>query len=202
MSVAGPLEWSATVRPAPGETLSGDAFVVEAFEGGALAAAIDGLGHGAPAALAAERAVATLREAPGAAPADLLQRCHAALARTRGAVVSLAAFDAAAGSMTWTGVGNVQAELFRLDPKARPTREALLLRGGVVGDRLPSLRVSALSVFPGDVLVLATDGIDRAFSSSIVVTDPVERIAASVLHDFGSAKDDALVVVARWRGAA
>ncbi len=36
-------------------------------------------------------------------------------------------------------------------------RETLLLRGGVVGDRLPPLRAAGLPLAPGDTLVLATD---------------------------------------------
>ena len=49
------IEWGVASRALPGETRSGDLHVVESFAGGALVAAVDGLGHGEEAADAADR---------------------------------------------------------------------------------------------------------------------------------------------------
>ncbi|MEN8132970.1 MAG: hypothetical protein ABFS45_22890, partial [Pseudomonadota bacterium] len=87
-------------------------------------------------------------------------------------------------------------------------RETLLLRGGVVGYQLPPLRASQLSITPGDTLVFATDGIRNGFtqglssSGPIFLQDPLQQIADRTLTLFGKATDDALVLVARYRGAA
>jgi hypothetical protein len=176
--------------------------VVEAFPGGALAAVIDGLGHGPGAARASARAAEALRRAPAIPVLDLVRRCHESLVGTRGAVLSLASFDAGSSSMTWTGVGNVQGELFRCDPAARPPREALLVHGGVLGARLPPLRSVRLPISVGDVLVLASDGVRSGFSDAVTLGSEVERIAQTVLRDHASRTDDALVLVVRWSGDA
>ena len=62
--------------------------------------------------------------------------------------MSLASFNALDGAMTWLGVGNVTGLLLRADAGAERKRESLLLRGGVVGYRLPPLRPVAIPIAP------------------------------------------------------
>ena len=51
------IEWAVAGAPIDGETESGDLHAVVQFEGGVLVGAVDGLGHGAEAAVAARAAV-------------------------------------------------------------------------------------------------------------------------------------------------
>ncbi len=90
-----------------GESESGDQHLIQPFAEGVLVAAVDGLGHGAEAAEAARIAVQTLREHAGESVIALARRCHRNLQRSRGAVMSLACFNAADSVMTWMGIGNV-----------------------------------------------------------------------------------------------
>src|SRR6202790_3048400 len=99
------VQWRTATRPYGGEAVSGDLDVVACYPGGVLAAVIDGLGHGPKAAAAAGAAAAVLRRQPGETVMDLMGLCHEALRRTRGAVISLASFNAAAATVTWLGVG-------------------------------------------------------------------------------------------------
>ena len=46
----------------------------------------------------------------------------------------------------------------------RAPTEGALTKGGVVGYNLPSIRVTGTELEPGDVMVLATDGIDSGFA--------------------------------------
>jgi serine phosphatase RsbU (regulator of sigma subunit) len=179
---------------------SGDLHAVVSFADGALVALIDGLGHGEEAAAAAAAAVAILESRPEDAVQDLLQRCHEGMRKTRGAVMSLASFDARGASMTWTGVGNVAAVLLRADDAPEPAAEALVARGGVVGYQLPPVRVATLRVWRGDVLVMATDGIRAGFTAGLATQHPPQEIAESILATFASGTDDARVVVARYLG--
>lgn len=192
------LELGVAERALPGEQRSGDRAVLVAFEGGALVAAIDGLGHGHEAAEAADIAAKVLAAHPDEEPERLLDACHAALARTRGAVMTLAWFDLVEESLIWTGVGNVEGRLVhgRAGPHA-PT-EGALTKGGVVGYNLPSIRVTGTDLEEGDVMVLATDGIDSGFARSITPGAPAQAIAARILSAHGKASDDALVVVVRY----
>jgi phosphoserine phosphatase RsbX len=194
------IEWGVASRPLAGQPVSGDTHVVAGFAGGVLVAAIDGLGHGREAAEAAALAAATLCAQPDRPVSDLLTQCHQALRRTRGAAISIASFDAAHGTMTWTGVGNVEGTLLRASPVARPEREALLVRGGIVGYSLPSARAATLAVMPGDTLILATDGVASAFKRGALHEGPLSELAAEMLRRHARDTDDALLLLARYIG--
>lgn len=190
------LAWATAGAALAGQTASGDRGVVVPFPGGALVALIDGLGHGREACLAADAAERVLLATPYE-PVDLLiQRCHDELRRTRGAVISLASFDAAQSSMTWLGVGNVEALLVRA--RSPEAAEAVAMRGGTVGYLLPPLNPRTLSVQPGDTLVLASDGIRHGFRQEVVPARTPQEIADQVMANWARTSDDACVVVARY----
>lgn len=201
------IEQGVAARAFPGENLSGDRHLVQPFPNGVLIAAVDGLGHGAAAAAAAKIAVATLESHAEEEPEALVHRCHQALRGTRGVVMSLASINAPEGRMAWLGVGNVDGLLLRLSGSP-PTREALLMRGGVVGYQLPPLRTSQLPVTAGDLLIFTTDGIRSDFAAGLPIDDPllrhqeIQEIADRILARFGKTTDDALVLVARYLGTA
>jgi negative regulator of sigma-B (phosphoserine phosphatase) len=178
---------------------SGDRHVVALFPDGALIAVIDGLGHGVEAAAAARTAADLLEASPQDPVTDLIQRCHQALRRTRGAVMSLASFHAVSSSITWAGVGNVDVVLLRSTATGK-SREVLLGRGGIVGYQLPAVRSASLPVGRGDTLIMTTDGIRGGFADRVDVRRPPQENAASILADYGKRTDDALVVVAQYRG--
>ena len=194
------IEWGVAAQPLEGEAESGDQYVVRPLPNGVLVAAVDGLGHGPEAAAAARSAVVTLEGYAHEPVISLVKRCHERLMRTRGVVMSLASFNALDNTMTWLGVGNVEGALLRADATARPARESILLRGGVVGYQLPALHASILPVTRGDVLILATDGIRGGFAEDVTLSDPPQRIAEQILARRARGTDDALVLVARYLG--
>jgi hypothetical protein len=194
------VDWGVADRPFPGEIESGDQYVVASCEGGVLAAVIDGLGHGAEAAVAARRAARLLSDEAGRPIRELVDRCHAALRSSRGAVMTIAAIDAENDLLTWTGVGNVEAVLLRAAEDAVPGREAIVSRAGVVGYQLPPLREVTLTIARGDVLVLATDGINRDFILESPLQMSAQGYASHLLDKYGEDKDDALILVARYLG--
>jgi hypothetical protein len=163
------IEWaSAGMALGGNDNESGDLHLIARFPNGALAAVMDGLGHGPEAAFAARQAARILEAGAGEPVIALVQRCHDGLRRTRGVVMSLASFTARDSSMVWIGVGNVETVLLRGDPSASRRREAISGRGGVVGYQLPPLRATALPVSRGDTLIMATDGIRTAFTVGLV----------------------------------
>jgi phosphoserine phosphatase RsbX len=183
-----------------GESVSGDQCLVRAYPGGVLVAAIDGLGHGDDAAVAAKRAVSVIGEDAGAPLEKLFERCHARLARTRGVVMSLAAFGPADDRLTWLGVGNVEGTLIRADPESRQPMESIMLLGGVVGFQLPRLRASTTQLGRGDTLILTTDGIESGFRHGLRAGGPAQELAEQIMKGHGKRNDDALVLVARYLG--
>ena len=121
-----------------GEERSGDLAVFAGYDGGALVAVVDGLGHGDAAADASAIASETIRRHRGEAPEALLRRCHAALRKTRGAVMTLAWFDLERHRLAWAGVGNVEARLVRGAAVYGDRHDSALVLGGVVGYNLPT----------------------------------------------------------------
>jgi phosphoserine phosphatase RsbX len=183
-----------------GEVRSGDVAVFAPSARGGLVAAIDGLGHGDDANAAAEAAAAILREHPDEPPQAVLKRCHEALRRTRGAVMTLAWFDVAAGTLEWTGVGNVEARLLRASAGADERLASPVVLGGVVGYNLPTARMGRVGLERGDAVVMATDGVRADYSLSLEPGVPAQELAERVLARHGKGTDDALAVAVRYLG--
>jgi negative regulator of sigma-B (phosphoserine phosphatase) len=196
---AGFIEWGWAGRALDGRD-SGDLHVVAPFADGVLIGLVDGLGHGPEAAEAARVAVRVLEAHADESVLALIGRCNQALRKTRGAVISLASFDVRDSCLTWIGIGNVDGVLLRARRRRERPNEGILTRGGVVGYQLPALRANAVPVEPRDVLVLATDGIQSAFTEGLAAEDPPQQMADSVLARHASGLDDAHVVVARFLG--
>lgn len=195
------LELGVASKPMPGFSESGDRHVYRPSLRGVLVAAIDGLGHGPQAAAAAAVACSVLESSSGENVIGLVQKCHVRLKDTRGVTMSLAFFDFADSSLTWLGVGNVQGFLLPVnDPWIRP-EETLLLRPGVVGSQLPPLQAAILPLSYGDTLVFATDGIERNFDHGPIRNHLPQEGADKLLVVHAKPNDDALLVIARYRGS-
>jgi negative regulator of sigma-B (phosphoserine phosphatase) len=192
------LEWSAATAALPGETESGDLHLVVSTAERAVVAVVDGLGHGVEAAAASRTARETLKEHVNEPVISMLLRCHESLRPTRGAVISLASFNARDAMMTWVGIGNVAGFLFRANQNL--PHETLLLRSGVLGALLPPLQAAMLPIDPGDVLLFATDGVRADISEYIPPNVSLQATAERILAKYNKGIDDALVVVARYRG--
>jgi phosphoserine phosphatase RsbX len=183
-----------------GEAASGDRAVVVVTDDTALVAAIDVLGHGAEAARAAEPAAEILTAFVHEPPGSLLQRCHESLRNSRGAAVTLALISVRDDAMTWTGVGNVAGRLVRMDGAGTVSAESLIPTRGIAGEQLPELEVTTLPLRRGDLLLLATDGIDPGFADSLRPHGTAKEVAARILAEHSKPRDDALVVAARYLG--
>jgi serine/threonine protein phosphatase PrpC len=194
------IEFGVAFSTIPGESVSGDLHLVKTFSDGVLVAAVDGLGHGDEAAIAAKMAVATMEQHAKESVVSLVNLCHTALLRTRGVVMTVALLDGRQEALTWLGVGNVEGTLLREDAGANTARESVLLRGGVVGYQLPPLRPSVFPLVPQDTLILATDGIESGFAGGLKLSDPPQKIADHILAKHYKGTDDALVLVVRYLG--
>jgi negative regulator of sigma-B (phosphoserine phosphatase) len=194
------LERGVAGLPHKGEPRSGDLAVFAPSSRGGLFVVIDGLGHGAAAADASEAAAAVITEHVEDDPQRLLERCHAELRHTRGAVMTLAWFDLEARTMEWTGVGNVEARFVRAvdGPNARYASPVVL--GGVVGYNLPQVRMGTVALEPGDAVAIATDGVAADFSVSLETGVNAQELAERLLERHGKGTDDALAAVVRYLG--
>lgn len=198
-----PPWWATAGRAMPGESISGDRAVVLSLpDGGTLLAVLDGAGHGSAAAEAAEAGRAILERHAGLPLVRLFRSCHDGLRGTRGCAMSAVILNGAGDRLSWLGIGNVEAVVWRPDPRALPRHDHLLLRGGLVGCQMPIPFEASQPVREGDLVVLATDGIRGDFAPLLNNYDPPQRIAERIVERHATAQDDALVLVVRARGAA
>jgi serine/threonine protein phosphatase PrpC len=194
------VEWSVAERTLPGQGLSGDGHVVIPRRDGMLAAVVDGLGHGSEAAAAAQAAIAVLKENPEKSVISLVEDCHRALHKSRGAVMTVVVFNMDENTLTALGIGNVETVLLRADPVMHPPCESVLLRGGLVGYQLPALHASVFPIQVNDLVVFATDGIRDNFYEQLNAADPVKPMAERILAQKFRGTDDGLVLAIRYMG--
>ncbi len=191
------IEYGAAAITLRGETESGDSYVISPFTNGILIAVIDGLGHGSEAALAGRLAAEIIKVYSEESVVSLMQRCHARLQSSRGAVMSIASISKYENTLTFLSVGNIES--YFIDAESRSKR-FLLQRSGLIGFSLPLLRPHLISLRRGDMLVQATDGIQSGFDPGYSTETPVQMIADSVVNGFAKGNDDALALVVRYRG--
>jgi len=192
------VEWAAAKAVAPGHCDSGDQCCVRTINQRTLIAVFDGLGHGPDAASAARLGVHLLERAQTHDVVTLVRACHTALRGSRGAVMSVAMLDSVERSMTWIGVGNVRGSLW--SPRSSNWK-SLLLRSGVVGDLLPQLQASVVPLEDGDMLIFTTDGVALEIDERILKGDSLQATAERIVERGGTGHDDALVLLARYRGS-
>lgn len=191
-------EWASAFVSLPGEEQCGDRHYIADVPEGTLIAVVDGIGHGDEAAYAAERAIDVIEAYGPTEPIDVvLQRCDQALRDTRGAAVTIARFAAEERILSWLAIGNVVGRVQRRTPATQFPHESLLLRPGVVGRRPARAQPTTVRIGRGDVVILATDGVNPDFVENIDVEDHVEEIAETILATHGKSTDDALVFVIR-----
>ena len=198
----GPIEWARAGRPLPSEYTSGDRGIAVDIDGeAALFGVVDGLGHGPAAAEAALRAVDVVTRASSEPLEALIQLCHRVLVGTRGVAMTLARMDFAANTLTWAGVGNVSADLVAKAPTGIQVRSSALLSGGIVGYRIPEIApAQVVSIRPGDLLLMSTDGITEDYLDHIDFSATAVAIAEELLGKDARETDDAMVLAARHRG--
>lgn len=194
------LDWSAIILPKKNEDVSGDLFLVKNYNDQILIAVIDGLGHGIEALKASKRALQSLNSFTNQSLISLVNNAHTELKKTRGVVMNLAVFDCWEHTMSWTGVGNVEGVLYKSDEEGYLGRENIMVRGGVVGYKLPSLKSSMMGVSEGDTLIFSTDGVKPDYIRNVSIKNTPSKIVDYIASTYVDNSDDALILVARYKG--
>jgi hypothetical protein len=182
-------------RPLTGEPVSGDGFAMREAGGRRQVMVCDGLGHGRLAAAAAQEAVRGFGAAPAGPPAVVVEALHRTLAHTRGAAVAVAELDSNAGKIWYAGLGNIAGTVFGPDG----SRRGMVSLPGIAGHQGRQIREYEYPLAAGSVMVMHSDGIvDRWNPADYpgLMTHSPQVIAATVLRDAGTRRDDAGVLVA------
>lgn len=182
-------------RARPDQEVTGDGWHVDETDGVLRVALIDGLGHGPDAAEAAEAAREALRLHPMMSPALALGECHRTMRRTRGAAITIARIDAAAGTLDVAGVGNVEARLLL----PRRTKRFITQRG-IVGHVMREPRTESVTLDEPWSLIMHSDGISSRWEDAVVLSTRPGVIRpdalSALLAEWSRPYDDATVVAA------
>jgi negative regulator of sigma-B (phosphoserine phosphatase) len=190
------LEYSSTIRPFPGETVSGDAVVVRSLEEGIFVAIVDVLGHGPEANKLTHVIDAYLSRYGASDVVGVMQNLHQHLKGTRGAAVGLCAINTLSGHAVYVGIGNTTIRHFG------ETETRLVSQDGVVGQNMRTPILQTLQLEAGDVLVLYSDGVSDRFSADnypSILRHTAEELANNIVQRFGKDYDDAACFALRYR---
>jgi hypothetical protein len=191
--------WGLASQPLSAETQCGDLGAVWSPGDSAVIAVVDGSGHGGEAAAASLAASTIIGAHAHESPVALMLRCHEGLRGTRGAAITLVSMNLLDRTMTWLGIGNVEAVVYHSAASEAPPPDRVLLRSGVVGYRLPArLQADVIPLRHMDTLIIATDGLRPEFAEDPAIAGDPRAIAARLLAQYGNHRDDGLVLVAKF----
>jgi anti-sigma regulatory factor (Ser/Thr protein kinase) len=185
----------AVAVPMHGEEVCGDSWSVSDQQGAATLLVADGLGHGPDAAEASVEAVRLFQRFQGHQVPTLLDYIHGGLRATRGAAVSIARLDRAAGKVIFSGIGNVAGVL-----SANGDIRRMVSMPGTAGHRARKIQ-SFDYPFGSGLVILHSDGLQSSWTleryPNIAARHPA-LIAAVLYRDLTRGRDDASVLVAKW----
>jgi anti-sigma regulatory factor (Ser/Thr protein kinase) len=191
------LEVGVTAIAAPGEPVCGDNWATVERDGVCFVLVVDGLGHGAPAALASAEAVRVFRGHRSREPADIVESAHLALRATRGAALAITRIDLVKGEVRYAGVGNISGMI--LDTTTGES-VSMVSQNGTVGYTIRKIQSFDYMWTQNSLLLMHSDGLATHWSLSryagIMQRHP-SLIAGVLYRDHKRNRDDVTVLVAR-----
>lgn len=191
----GNVDIGAICVPIAGEQRCGDSWGILEGDGRACLMLVDGLGHGAIAAEAADEAVRVFHDyAHSDRPAEIVSTAHTALRSTRGAVMAVADARLDDGSVTYAGVGNIAGSIAH-DSGV----QHMVSVNGTVG-LVAKPKEFSYRWPPGGILILTSDGIQTRWQldrfPGLLRKHPA-IIAGMIYQYYARVRDDATVVALR-----
>jgi anti-sigma regulatory factor (Ser/Thr protein kinase) len=188
-------EMSAISIPISGETVCGDAWSADRSPGRSLYIVADGLGHGPLAAEAAEEAVRVFHLASQFEPDRILSEIHSALAKTRGAAVSIAEILHEKQVLRYAGAGNIVGVIC-----SGGKTKSLVSMNGTVGHAIGKIQQFSYPWQPESELIMHSDGIATRWNveqyPGLGSRHPA-LLAGVLFRDFCRKRDDATILVSR-----
>lgn len=191
------LEIGVVCLSKPGEEVSGDGWDYQAEAYRSRLLVVDGLGHGPAAATAASAAIDVFQE-QAHSPQERVIAAHAALRKTRGAVLAIAEIDFEQQLVRFAGVGNIAASIFSFT-----NHHNLVSSNGTVGHEIHKIQEFTYPWYPNGLLILHSDGLGTHWRLDRYpgLSQKHPSLIAGVLYrDFNRDRDDVVVLVAKGAG--
>jgi anti-sigma regulatory factor (Ser/Thr protein kinase) len=189
------LSFGAISLPVTGEFANGDAWSSSHTPERSIYIVADGLGHGPMAAEAAQEAIKAFHQAPSLSPERILKDVHGALAKTRGAAVSVAEILHREHILNYAGAGNIAAAIW-----SKGKSRSLVSMNGTVGHTIARIQSFAYPWEPNSLLIMHSDGVGTRWNMEqypgLAQRHPA-LVAAVLFRDFSRKRDDATIVVSR-----
>ena len=186
------------VAPYPGEIQNGDAWRFLHASVGPSLLVVDGSGHGAEAARAADAAVAVFESHGHEDCVRIVDRIHRALSATRGAAVALCRIDRTAQKIVFTGIGNVAGAIVGSEGMRR-----MVSLAGTAGHNARKIQAFDYPFTQG-LVVMHSDGLGSAWNldryPGLARAHPT-LVAAVLFRDFWRRRDDVTILVSRQDAA-
>jgi anti-sigma regulatory factor (Ser/Thr protein kinase) len=194
-SVTAPNALGSICLPIAGETLCGDSWDVHWSPERSVYILADGLGHGPIASEASQEAVRVFRAYAQHTPDRILAEVHGALAKTRGAAVSVAEILHEKRVLNYAGAGNIVASICS-NGKTR----SLVSMNGTVGHSIGRIQQFPYPWEKNSSLIMHSDGLGTKWNLENYpgLSSRHPALFAGVLYrDFARKRDDATIVVSR-----
>ncbi|MEV0623782.1 ATP-binding protein [Nonomuraea sp. NPDC050404] len=187
------LRASGLTRPIGEEQVCADGFAFLRTDSATTVLVCDGLGHGHIAAQATYRAVELFMSSSDQEPLDIVRRLHAGLAGTRGGAVAVARVESA--RVLYAGLGNISGWVTHAEG-----RQGMVSVPGIAGQQVGRLRQYTYELPSYATVVMHSDGLTDRWDPTTMpglFSRLPAVIAAGLMREAGSRRDDACVVTVR-----
>jgi len=177
------------VVPKPGETDCGDGFYVKQTKEHIKLFLGDGLGHGAEASMAVQKAIEAFKICPEHNTVEILRFIHQSVKKTRGLVATVAVFNIKEKQWRICGVGNIATKMY--SASGIKTHSPY---NGIVGLNMPNtMNEQSITYEPGQTLILCSDGIKSKWDMlklPAIMRYDLSLLNAALFKDFARNTDD------------
>jgi len=172
----------------------GDAAVIKKYENRTRCFLFDALGHGREAWKSAELCISLVNDSNIIDFVALAKLIHNGIKakRVRGVVAGFCEIDHSAQKMEYLAMGDISIRIFG------PNRTTLVSFPGIIGEVYRTPFVRKTDVFPGDIIVLNSDGIRNSVAENEIqkfLSGSAEETARQIVTNFRRETDDASCIV-------
>lgn len=195
------IEWAVGRKEKPNGPHRALLPVVKSSPSGTVAAVIDAVLTGDEGAELARTAAAIIEEYTHQPLIELFAKAENRCRGSQGVAMSAIQVVTGQNLISWWGVGNVQAVLFHRNPAADPRVERIELNHDLLGTGQCILREYRVQVKPGDLIIVASDGLKENFIEALPIDGKPRLVADELLAKYCKEDTDCAIVVVRYLGS-
>ena len=164
---------------------------------------IDGLGHGIFAKEAARAALDYVGGHVNLPLNKIFSGCNEYIRQTWGVAMGIAVVTYNPSVLTYAGIGNTRIKIIRKVEQGNSYLRSFLLTGnyGIVGTGYKNIFSETISMEPGDLVIMYTDGVKETIDISgydkLLFAD-LQMLAEKIIKDWSHNTDDAAVLTYRF----